>query len=57
LRDRSLGFSLVALGQPGPQDIARGIHVSVSDMSAPVTAERGAIAVARFDMAALRAGL
>jgi hypothetical protein len=52
-----VGFSLEALGQPGPKDVAGRVHVRVVDVPTPVTAERGGVTVPRVDVAAFGAGL
>jgi hypothetical protein len=52
-----VGFSRVALGQPGPDDILGRVNIRVRDMAAAATAERGGVAVPRVDVAACGAGL
>jgi hypothetical protein len=53
----ALGFSLVAKGLPGPQDVARGIDVRVIDVPAAGTSEVGGRAVRRIDLPTVMAGL
>jgi hypothetical protein len=52
-----VGFSLVALGQPGLEYVSGRVHIRVRDVAAPATAERGGVTVPRIDVATLGARL
>jgi hypothetical protein len=52
-----IGFSLVAMGQPGPQDVTRSVHIGVIDVSAAGTSKLGGVAVLRVDVPTSVAGL
>jgi hypothetical protein len=57
LRDTIVGFSLVATGQPGPEDVASCVHVGMIAVSAAGTSELGGVAALRIDMPTCVAGL
>ena len=52
-----VGFSLGAMGQPGPQDVSGGVHVGMIDVSAARTSKSLGVTVPRIDVPTVVAGL
>ncbi len=52
-----VGFSLGAMGQPGPEDVAGCVDVGVVDVPAAATSKHAGVTVGLLDVAAVGAGL